>query len=106
MCATRPYRPAQADASRAQAAHNWRKGATVAKLYEGITPELIDWVGQQHLFFVGSAPLSADGHVNCSPNDLDTLARWADAKKVEGLTLYRKQHNARSIDGLPGLDSE
>jgi hypothetical protein len=182
----------------------------VGKLYEGITPELIAWVGQQHLFFVGTAPLSADGHVNCSPKGLDTLrildsrhvayldltgsgaetiahlrengrivfmfcalagppkivrfhgkggaatpvspewpkllalfpgypgaraiihaeitrvsdscgygvpkfeyveerdtlTRWADAGKIEGLPLYRKRHNARSIDGLPGLDPE
>jgi len=182
----------------------------VGKLYESITPELIAWVEQQPLFFVATAPLSAGGHVNCSPKGLDplgivdarhvayldltgsgaetiahlrengrivfmfcaltgapkivrfhgkgevatpaspawpkllslfpaypsaraivhaeitrvsdscgygvpkfeyveerdTLTRWADAKKIEALPLYRKQHNARSIDGLPGLDAE
>lgn len=45
----------------------------MGKLYEEITPELAAWVGQQHLFFVASAPLSARGHVNCSPKGLDTL---------------------------------
>lgn len=182
----------------------------MGKLYEGITPELIAWVKEQQLFFVGTAPLAADGHVNCSPKGLDTLrildarrvayldltgsgaetiahlrengrivfmfcalagapkivrfhgrgavatptspewpklislfpeypgaraiihaditrvsdscgfgvpkfefveardtlARWADAKKIEGLPLFRKQHNAHSIDGLPSLDAE
>jgi len=182
----------------------------VGKLYDGITPELVAWVKEQHLFFVGTAPLAADGHVNCSPKGLDTLrivdarrvayldltgsgaetiahlrengrivfmfcalsgppkivrfhgkgavatpqspewpklislfpgypgaraiihaditrvsdscgfgvpkfefveerdtlARWADAKKIAGLPLYRKQYNARSIDGLPSLDPE
>ena len=182
----------------------------MGKLYEGITPELIAWVGQQHLFFVGTEPLAADGHVNCSPKGLDTLrildarhvayldltgsgaetiahlrengrivfmfcalagppkivrfhgkgevatpaspawpkllslfpghpgaraiihaeitrvsdscgfgvpkfeyveerdtlARWTEAKKILGLPLYRQQHNARSIDGLPSLDPE
>lgn len=182
----------------------------MGKLYDGITPELIAWVKEQQLFFVGTAPLAADGHVNCSPKGLDTLrildarrvayldltgsgaetiahlrengrivfmfcalagapkivrfhgrgavatpkspdwpklislfpgypgaraiihaditrvsdscgfgvpkfefveerdtlARWADAKKIEGLPLYRKQHNARSIDGLPSLDPD
>lgn len=182
----------------------------MGKLYEGITPELIAWVEQQHLFFVATAPLSADSHVNCSPKGLDTLrildsrhvayldltgsgaetiahlrengrivfmfcalagapkivrfhgkgavatpespawsglrplfpeypgartiihaeitrvsdscgfgvpkfeyaeerdtlARWADAKKIEGLPHFRKQYNARSIDGLPSLDAE
>ena len=180
----------------------------MGKLYEGITPELIAWVGQQHLFFVGTAPFSADGHVNCSPKGLDTLripdsrhvayldltgsgaetiahlrengrivfmfcalagppkivrvhgqgevatpaspawpkllslfpgypgaraivhaeitrvsdscgfgvpkfeyveerdtlARWAEAKTSKGLPLYRQEHNAHSIDGLPSLD--
>ena len=182
----------------------------MGKLYEGITPELIAWVEQQHLFFVATAPLGAGGHVNCSPKGLDTLrildshhvayldltgsgaetiahlrengrivfmfcalagppkivrfhgkgevatpaapawakllplfpaypgartiihaeitrvtdscgygvpkfeyveerdtlTRWADARKIEGLPLYRKQHNAQSIDGLPSLDPE
>ena len=36
------------------------------------------------------------------------LARSADAKKIkiEVLPRYRRQHNARSIDGLPNLDAE
>lgn len=182
----------------------------MGKLYEEITPELITWVKQQHLFFVATAPLGADGHVNCSPKGLDTLRilgsrhvayldltgsgaetiahlrengrivfmfcafsglpkivrfhgkgevvtpespawsrlrpifpeypgartiihaevtrvsdscgygvpkfeyaeerdtlkRWADTKGIEGLPLYRRQNNARSIDDLPSLDPE
>ena len=42
-------------------------------LYEEITPELVKWIGAQHLFFVATAPLADDGHVNCSPKGLDTL---------------------------------
>ncbi len=30
----------------------------------------------------------------------DTLIRWADAKGAEGLEDYRRERNARSIDGL------
>ena len=29
------------------------------------------------------------------------LARWAESKGAEGLEAYRREHNARSIDGLP-----
>lgn len=29
------------------------------------------------------------------------LARWAEAKGVEGLETYRREYNAHSIDGLP-----
>jgi hypothetical protein len=39
----------------------------VAKVFDAITPHLRDWIGRQALFFVGSAPLAADGHVNLSP---------------------------------------
>jgi hypothetical protein len=30
-----------------------------------------------------------------------SLDRWAEARGEEGLTAYRREHNARSIDGLP-----
>lgn len=180
----------------------------MGKIYEEITPELTAWVEQQHVFFVATAPLGSEGHVNCSPKGLDTLRvlgprrvayldltgsgaetiahlrengrivfmfcaldgppkivrfhgrgevitpaspawpelrlsfpgypgaraiiladitrvsdscgygvpefeyigerdtleRWAENKGAEGLPLYRKQKNARSIDGLPSLD--
>jgi hypothetical protein len=39
----------------------------VAKVFPEITDHLRDWIGRQPLFFVGTAPLSGDGHVNVSP---------------------------------------
>jgi hypothetical protein len=45
----------------------------MGKLYEDITPELTSWIESQSMFFVGTAPLSAKGHVNCSPKGMDTL---------------------------------
>lgn len=42
----------------------------MSKLLEnGIEPgtELADWLHKQPIFFVATAPLSAEGHVNCSP---------------------------------------
>jgi len=45
----------------------------MGKLYDGITPELADWLGQQRLFFVATAPLAGDGLVNCSPKGMDTF---------------------------------
>lgn len=39
----------------------------MSKLYESITPPLISWIEQQKMFFVGTAPLANDGHVNVSP---------------------------------------
>jgi Pyridoxamine 5'-phosphate oxidase len=38
-----------------------------------ITPELSAFITAQAIFFVATAPLSPDGHVNLSPKGLDTL---------------------------------
>jgi hypothetical protein len=34
---------------------------------ENISPELTAWIGAQRIFFVATAPLSGDGHINSSP---------------------------------------
>jgi hypothetical protein len=39
----------------------------MARIYDEIDDSLARWIGAQALFFVGSAPLAADGHVNVSP---------------------------------------
>jgi hypothetical protein len=39
----------------------------VGKVFEGIDERMRGWIARQPLFFVGSAPLAADGHVNISP---------------------------------------
>lgn len=39
----------------------------MAKVFERIDEHLRDWIGRQRLFFVGTAPLAGDGHVNVSP---------------------------------------
>jgi hypothetical protein len=39
----------------------------MAKVYERIEDHQKAWIARQALFFVGSAPLAADGHINVSP---------------------------------------
>ncbi len=39
----------------------------MGKVYERIEDHQKDWIARQALFFVGSAPLAGDGHVNVSP---------------------------------------
>lgn len=39
----------------------------MARRFEEIDEHLARWIAAQALFFVGSAPLSGDGHVNISP---------------------------------------
>lgn len=45
----------------------------MGKVYEGIGPELAEWIGRQRMFLVATAPLAADGLVNCSPKGMDTF---------------------------------
>jgi hypothetical protein len=45
----------------------------MSQAYETITPELTSWIAEQHLFFVATAPLARDGHVNLSPKGGDSF---------------------------------
>jgi hypothetical protein len=58
----------------------------MGKVLESITPELQAFIEAQPLFFVASAPLSGDGHVNLSPKGLDCL-RVVSPTSVEYLDL-------------------
>ena len=42
----------------------------MATLYEQIDDKLRSWLLAQPVFFVGTAPLSGDGHVNVSPKGM------------------------------------
>ena len=43
-------------------------------VYDGIDDDLAAWLAGQPLWFVGTAPLSGDGHVNVSPRGHDTFS--------------------------------
>ena len=45
----------------------------MGKLYEELNNDLIGFIGAQKLFFVGTAPLSGEGHVNVSPKGMDSF---------------------------------
>ena len=45
----------------------------MARTYPTITDELRTFIEAQRMFFVASAPLDAEGHVNVSPKGLDCL---------------------------------
>ena len=45
----------------------------MARTYSAITDDLRAFIEAQELFFVATAPLAADGHVNVSPKGLDCL---------------------------------
>jgi hypothetical protein len=46
----------------------------VAKVFDAISEPLREWIVKQRMFFVATAPLAADGHVNLSPKGpIETL---------------------------------
>ena len=59
----------------------------MGKVFDEIDASLRAWIERQAMFFVGSAPLSGDGHVNVSPKGpIDTL-RILDGHTVAYLDL-------------------
>ena len=59
---------------------------TTVKLYDEIDEGMAEWIARQPLFFVASAPLAADGHVNLSPRGLDSF-RVLGPRRVGWLDL-------------------
>src|SRR4029450_406348 len=45
----------------------------MGKVFETLDDDLRAFIARQHVFFVATAPLGADGHVNLSPKGLDTF---------------------------------
>jgi hypothetical protein len=62
------------------------KKISMGKFYNSILPAHQQFIKEQHLFFVGTAPLSGDGRVNVSPKGLDCLV-VLDEKRVAYMDL-------------------
>lgn len=58
----------------------------MAKVYDQISDEQRRFIERQPIFFVATAPLRADGHVNLSPKGMDTF-RVLDANRVAYLDM-------------------
>ena len=88
----------------------------MGRSYDAIPDHLVEWMEAQPIFFVASAPLSADGHVNVSPKGGDSF-RVIDANTVAYLdltgsgveTIAHLQENGRitlmwcAFDGPPRI---
>jgi len=59
----------------------------VGKIYEQLDGRLIDWVREQPVFFVATAPLALDGHVNISPKGGRSTLAVLDERTVAYLDL-------------------
>jgi len=58
----------------------------MGSVLEEITPELQEWIAAQRMFFVATAPLASDGHVNASPKGGDAF-RVLGPRRVAYLDL-------------------
>jgi len=46
----------------------------MGKIFDTIDERMREFIARQHVFFVATAPLAAQGHVNLSPKGLDSFA--------------------------------
>ena len=88
----------------------------MGKVHDGIGDALGAWIRRQHVFFVATAPLSAEGFVNCSPKGLDSLrilgpreVAYADLTGSGAETIAHVRENGRillmfcAFDGSPQI---
>jgi hypothetical protein len=76
----------------------------MAKVYDGIDETLGAWIGEQPVFFVATAPLSGEGHLNLSPRGLDCFTvlgprqvAWVDLTGSGVETIAHLQENGRIV---------
>jgi Pyridoxamine 5'-phosphate oxidase len=59
----------------------------VGRTYDAIDEQLASWIAAQPLFFVATAPLAADGHVNVSPKGPMSTFRVLGPRRVAYLDV-------------------
>jgi hypothetical protein len=84
----------------------------MGRVYERIDEHQRAWIGRQALFFVGSAPLDPDGHVNLSPKGPigslrvldDTTVAYLDVFGSGAETISHLRENGRIVVMLCAFD--
>lgn len=77
----------------------------MAKVYGSISGRIRDFVDKQHVFFVATSPLAADGHVNVSPRGLkgtfgvldEHTFAWVDTSGSGSETIAHLRENGRVV---------
>ena len=85
-------------------------------LVDAITPQFQDFIEAQHIFFVGTAPRTDDGHINVSPKGLDCFrvlgpnrVAYLDLTGSGNETAAHLQENGRitfmfcAVEGAPRI---
>ena len=80
-------------------------------VFDEIDDRLAVWISQQPMFFVSTAPLAADGHVNVSPRGLDCFSildshrvAWVDLTGSGAETIAHLNENGRVCVMFAGFD--
>src|SRR5215212_1470475 len=84
----------------------------VGRTYDAIDQHWREWIERQPLFFVGTAPLTADGHVNVSPKGPIGTLKVLDERTVAYLdvtgsgaeTIAHLRENGRIVVMLCAFD--
>jgi hypothetical protein len=84
----------------------------VSKVHDSITPKLRSWIEAQHVFFVATAPLAGDGHINVSPRGTpgtfavidDHTVGWLDLTGSGAETIAHLRENGRIVVMFCGFD--
>lgn len=76
----------------------------MGKIYSEIDAPMRAWISAQHVFFVASAPLSSEGHINCSPKDVasfcvldSTTVAYQDQTGSGAETIAHVRENGRIV---------
>ncbi|MBG6239322.1 hypothetical protein IWX78_002301 [Mycetocola sp. CAN_C7] len=84
----------------------------MGKLFDSIDDTLKAWIEAQPLWFVGTAPLAADGHVNMSPRGHDSFSvlgpnrvGWVDYTGSGVETIAHLRENGRVCLMFASFDS-
>ena len=74
----------------------------MGKVFDGIDDVLAAWIAEQPMWFVATAPLAADGHVNVSPRGHDSFSvlgphrvGWVDYTGSGVETIAHLRENGR-----------
>mgnify|MGYP003342069741 CR=1 FL=1 len=80
-------------------------GTEMSKPLDSLTPDLQTWLVAQHVFFVATAPVSTDAHINCSPKGLDAFrvlgphtVAFLDVTGSGAETIAHVRENGRILD--------
>ena len=74
----------------------------MGEVFDGVDARLAGWIAAQPMWFVATAPLAADGHVNVSPRGQDSLSvlgthrlAWVDYTGSGVETIAHLRENGR-----------